>query len=429
MNTKSMNITTILMTTNTKNSKSKNIIKNYKTVIIVALFIISVSLIIYLCLQNYQKFFDFIHTVISILQPIIYGIVLAYLMSPICNFLYDKLEISFSKRLSKEKSEKYSHVLSVALSVVILICIILLFLLLILPQLISSITGFINQLPQHINTLEKFTNNVVDYINFNLPSEMKSNINNYIDMFTRYITNILPNFSSLLNDFSNYLYNFALTIFNFIIGIIVTAYCLDKKTVFSLQFKKILFAFFSKETAITIIDKFHEANEIFLGFLVGKLIDSLIIGIICFFGVLLMRMPYPILISVIIGVTNIIPFFGPFLGAIPCSIIILLENPIQCVYFLIFIFLLQQFDGNILGPKILGDTTGVTSFWVLFSILLFGGLWGIVGMVIGVPLFALIYNFIKEVIDNKLKKKDLPIAAYKYSNPEKIIESEPKGDD
>ena len=180
------------------------------------------------------------------------------------------------------------------------------------------------------------------------------------------------------------------------------------------------------------LERAENANHIFLSFLVGKIIDSAIIGVICFFGVLFLGIPNPLLIAVIIGVTNIIPFFGPFIGAIPCVILIALETSLlKALYFTIFIFLLQQFDGNILGPKILGDSTGITSFWVLFSILLFGGLWGVVGMIIGVPLFVVIYNILKEYTNFRLEKKGLPTQAYFYEDTKdlKPKPEEEKADD
>ena len=150
-----------------------------------------------------------------------------------------------------------------------------------------------------------------------------------------------------------------------------------------------------------------KSNEIFGGFIIGKIIDSLIIGVICFIGLSILNMPYTMLVSVIVGVTNVIPFFGPYIGAIPSTILIALEDPMKGVYFLIFILVLQQFDGNILGPKILGNTTNLSSFWVLFAILLFGGVFGIVGMVIGVPVFAFIYQLIREWVLDRLEEQKL----------------------
>ena len=165
-------------------------------------------------------------------------------------------------------------------------------------------------------------------------------------------------------------------------------------------------------------------HKVFGGFIIGKIVDSIIIGILCFLGLSVMNMPYTLLVSVIVGVTNVIPFFGPFIGAIPSALLILLVSPIQCLYFLIFILVLQQFDGNILGPKILGDTTGISSFWVLFSILLFGGLLGFVGMIVGVPIFAVFYRLLGDFINGLLEKKDLPVQTSQYDNLETVEEKD-----
>lgn len=412
---------------NTKKSDSNNSNPNYKFIIRSILVIISFGIVLYFCLSNYQYFLDFIGKVISILQPIIYGIIFSYLMTPIYNRIYRLFDNLFKKKLSEEQSKKWSKTLAITLSMIILILIILLIIMLIIPQLIASITGFIERAPQYLRTLSEELQNIISFINIRLPNTYQNYLENYASNFIQYLSNnLLPSMSMIINNFSTYVINLARSIFNFVIGLIVTIYCLDKKDLFSLQFKKLLFAYAPKNIAYNIIERTREANKIFLGFLVGKIIDSFIIGIICFFGLVILNIPYPLLISVIIGITNIIPFFGPFLGAVPCFLIILLEDPIKALYFLIFIFLLQQFDGNILGPKILGDRTGVSSFWVLFSILLFGGLFGIVGMIIAVPLFVVIYNLITELINIRLKKKGLPIKAYYYEKPIDLVEDKNK---
>ena len=195
-----------------------------------------------------------------------------------------------------------------------------------------------------------------------------------------------------------------------LIGIIVSVYVLMSKEKFIGQGKKMLYAVLKPHFANNVLTVLRQSNRIFGGFISGKLIDSLIIGIICFIGLYFMKTPYTVLVSVIVGVTNIIPFFGPFIGAVPSAFLVLISdsggiNIMGCIYFLIFILALQQFDGNILGPKILGDSTGLSSFWVLFSILLFGGLFGVLGMVIGVPLFAVIYDIVKKFICASLRKK------------------------
>ena len=196
-------------------------------------------------------------------------------------------------------------------------------------------------------------------------------------------------------------------ILNFIIGMIVSIYVLFSKEKFMCQAKKLVYAIFRPTKANLILHVGSKSNEIFGGFIIGKIIDSAIIGVLCFIGLSILNIPYTLLVSVIVGVTNVIPFFGPYIGAIPSALLIFLADPVKGVYFVIFIILLQQFDGNILGPKILGNTTNLSSFWVLFAILLFGGVFGIVGMVIGVPVFAFIYQLIREWVLDRLEEQKL----------------------
>lgn len=211
---------------------------------------------------------------------------------------------------------------------------------------------------------------------------------------------------------------------NILIGMIVMVYFLNMKDTLCAQSKKILYGLLRVKDANRIIGEVRFAHSVFGGFITGKLLDSLIIGIMCFFAMKFLKMPYVLLVSVIIGVTNVIPFFGPFIGAIPSAFLILLVSPMKCLYFLIFILVLQQFDGNILGPKILGGSTGLPSFWVLFSILLFGGLFGFVGMVIAVPAFAVIYRSVSAYIRGALVKKNLSGRTEDYMELDYIDEEE-----
>ena len=205
-------------------------------------------------------------------------------------------------------------------------------------------------------------------------------------------TSLVPNVSTVISGLSSGLLSVVLALKNILIGVIVMVYLLNIKETLSAQGKKIIYSVLPLRMANQFIEELRFVHRVFGGFITGKLLDSLIIGIICFVCLNWMKMPYVLLVSVIVGVTNVIPFFGPFIGAVPSAFLILLVSPMKCLYFLIFIVLLQQFDGNILGPKILGQSTGLPSFWVLFSILLFGGLFGFVGMIIAVPLFAVIYR-------------------------------------
>ncbi len=208
----------------------------------------------------------------------------------------------------------------------------------------------------------------------------------------------------------------ARALWNLVIGLIISIYLLGNKERFLNQLKKMTYAFLTPQAANSLISDARLIDRTFGGFINGKILDSVIIGIICFFCVSIMKLPYPMLISVIIGVTNIIPFFGPFIGAVPCAFLILMVNPWQCLYFIIFVFILQQFDGNFLGPKILGNSTGLSGFWVIFSITLFSGLMGVAGMILGVPVFAVFYSLMRRKINNNLEQKGMPTDSAQYAN-------------
>ncbi len=204
------------------------------------------------------------------------------------------------------------------------------------------------------------------------------------------------------------------SIWNIVLGLIVSIYLLIDKEKFFAIGKKIVFAFFTEKKANRILELTHRSNSIFGNFLSGKILDSLIIGILTFIVLTITKMPYSLLISFIIGITNIIPFFGPFIGAIPSAIIILFVSPVKALWFVLIIFIIQQIDGNIIGPKILGDSLGISAFWILFSLLVGGKLFGLIGLIVGVPLFVLVYSIIKDIVENELAKKELPIETKEY---------------
>ena len=221
-------------------------------------------------------------------------------------------------------------------------------------------------------------------------------------------TDLLNRVNDLMSGLTAGVINILTELMNIIIGLIVSAYVLFGKEKFSRQCKKLTYAVFKPSSANMILHLTIKSNDIFGGFIIGKIIDSAIIGVLCFIGLSILDMPYTMLVSVVVGVTNVIPFFGPYIGAVPSAVLILLTDPRMGIYFIIFIIALQQFDGNVLGPKILGDTTGLSAFWVVFSILIAGGLFGVPGMILGVPAFAVIYYIVGMLVDNRLKKKKLP---------------------
>lgn len=338
----------------------------------------------------------------EILKPFLYGVVFAYLLAPLCNKIEEKLFQIFPK--AKTKARRFICFIAIVISLCVAIAVIWLIIMMIIPQVWDSVMKIIQMVPQKLIVV----NNWIEHMLENQPelqayfeefsSQAESNIDSLLNVDT------IQKVQSIINSLSVQLFGVLGVVKNIFLGLLISAYLLGSRKLFGAQAGLILHGVFSDKWAKIIEEEIRYTDKMFNGFLVGKIIDSAIIGLLCFAGTFIMGFEAPAFISVIIGITNIIPFFGPFIGAIPCGLLLLLENPMHCLYFIIFIFVLQQLDGNVIGPKILGNTTGVSSFWVLFAILLFGGMWGVVGMVIGVPLFAVIYDIIRKLVYRGLRK-------------------------
>ena len=338
----------------------------------------------------------------EILKPFLYGVVFAYLLAPLCNKIEEKLFQIFPK--AKTKARRFICFIAIVISLCVAIAVIWLIIMMIIPQVWDSVMKIIQMVPQKLIVV----NNWIEHMLENQPelqayfeefsSQAESNIDSLLNVDT------IQKGQSIINSLSVQLFGVLGVVKNIFLGLLISAYLLGSRKLFGAQAGLILHGVFSDKWAKIIEEEIRYTDKMFNGFLVGKIIDSAIIGLLCFAGTSIMGFEAPAFISVIIGITNIIPFFGPFIGAIPCGLLLLLENPMHCLYFIIFIFVLQQLDGNVIGPKILGNTTGVSSFWVLFAILLFGGMWGVVGMVIGVPLFAVIYDIIRKLVYRGLRK-------------------------
>ena len=338
----------------------------------------------------------------EILKPFLYGVVFAYLLAPLCNKIEEKLFQIFPK--AKTKARRFICFIAIVISLCVAIAVIWLIIMMIIPQVWDSVMKIIQMVPQKLIVV----NNWIEHMLENQPelqayfeefsSQAESNIDSLLNVDT------IQKVQSIINSLSVQLFGVLGVVKNIFLGLLISAYLLGSRKLFGAQAGLILHGVFSDKWAKIIEEEIRYTDKMFNGFLVGKIIDSAIIGLLCFAGTSIMGFEAPAFISVIIGITNIIPFFGPFIGAIPCGLLLLLENPMHCLYFIIFIFVLQQLDGNVIGPKILGNTTGVSSFWVLFAILLFCGMWGVVGMVIGVPLFAVIYDIIRKLVYRGLRK-------------------------
>ena len=338
----------------------------------------------------------------GILKPFLYGAVIAYLLAPLCNKIEEKLFQTFPK--ANRKAKRFICFIAIVISLCVALAIVWMVIMLIIPQVWDSVMKIIDMVPQKITIL----NNWIEHMLENQP-ELQAYFEEFANQAESHINSLLnvdtiQKVQSIINSLSVQVFGVLGVLKNISLGFLISAYLLGSRKLFGAQAGLILHGIFPDKWAEIIEEEIRYTDKMFNGFLVVKIIDSAIIGLLCFAGLSFMGFEAPAFIGVIIGITNIIPFFGPFIGAIPCGLLLLLENPMHCLYFIIFIFVLQQLDGNVIGPKILGNTTGVSSFWVLFSILLFGGMWGVVGMVIGVPLFAVIYDIIRKLVYRGLRK-------------------------
>lgn len=379
----------------------------YNTISVYALIVICCSIIFYFVASQIGSFSEKISILIGILYPFIIGFAIAYLL----NFILKFYEHTILDNVQGSSKLKKGHKRSISLILTYLTAagIFYLFVHFIVPQLIDSIMGLVNDVPMYVDNVTKLFDDVMKETNLSpeYTALIQEQMNKYINIIMDFAKEVIPVVGNTLKMIAS-------SIWNIVLGIIISVYLLIDKEYFFAINRKITCALFSDKMASRIFELTHRTNEIFGKFLSGKIIDSAIIGVLSFVVFSIFKIPYTLLISVIIGVTNIIPFFGPFIGAVPCFVLVLFESPTKAVVFLVLIFIIQQIDGNIIGPKILGDSIGISAFWILFAILVAGELFGFIGMIIGVPLFAIIYSIIKENIEYKLKEKNLPTDTKDY---------------
>ena len=384
---------------------------------------ISLSILFFFILYKMETLGGYLKAAANTLMPFILGCVMAYLIYPMSQGITAYLD-----KVTGGKYKRATLSLGIFAGLAIFLIIIYLILWMLLPQLIDSITSIITGMPVMVDSLSKWIATLLKD-NPSLQKTVDLALENSSLELQNWLTQtMIPKAQEVITQLSASVLSVFWFLFDFIIGIIVCVYVLSSVDKLKRQAKMIVSAIAPKKYVDAIFEISYEMDQCFGGFIRGKLVDSLIIGILCFICTSIMGMPYPVLVSTIVGVTNIIPFFGPFIGAVPGVILILTVNPIQALYFGIFIFILQQFDGNILGPAILGQSTGLGSIWVLFSILIFGDLFGFVGMVIGVPTFAVIYYLISKYVFKRLAGKDMQDMVDDYRNhyPDKRIEREEK---
>jgi len=370
---------------------------------------------LYFMMLHINTIFSGVAAMLGIIRPVLYGAVIAYILNPFVK-TYKRWVIRIMTKKGKVlsgKKERMIDGLTILLAMITGIFLIVILFMMIIPQIVTSIATLADTLPAQ---LDSYYNAMVKRIENNqfLADTIQQLVLQTTVFFDETLTTelipwlkaeLLPNIDTFARPVVDGIAAVINVLYNLVIGLIVAIYLLKSRRIFLAQSKKIVYGIFKKSHADTIVHYVRVSNDMFSGFISGKIVDSAIIGLICFVVMSIMQLPYALLVSVMVGVTNVIPVFGPFIGAVPSAFLILLESPLQALYFIILIVVLQQLDGNVIGPAILGESTGLSAFWVLFSILLFGGIWGILGMLIGCPLFAVIYRIIKDYIAMKLEKR------------------------
>lgn len=364
---------------------------------------ISLSILVFFLLYRFQGVGDVVHELKDILAPFIYGGVVAYLLRPMCNFFEELLVKAFPRKM-----EKTAKTMAIALSLAAGILAVYAVIIMIAPELYNSILSLWYTFPAKINAFldwarEVFGENegIAELLHMfdTSASVMYTNMENWVsETISPYITSIVSGVGSSVTKILQFLYDL-------LIGLFVACYLLASRKKFARQSVLIVRSVLKPRWADMFLNEVIFIDRMFGGFIDGKILDSAIIGLLCYLGCVIFKFPNALLVSAIVGITNVIPFFGPFIGGIPATLLIMIEDPIKGLWFGLFVLALQQLDGNIIGPAILGDRTGLSSFWVLFAIILCGGLWGIVGMVICVPMFAVIYDIVKKLVRRGLNKK------------------------
>ena len=390
-------------------------LNKYIAIAAVAFVTICCCVLFFFLIYRYHGLTAYWQKLVAVLQPIIMGCITAYLLNPVMMFLEKYLLVFFSSRTKTEKkAKKVSRTVATGGALAIFLLLIFLLLDMVIPELITSIQGMATNLPSEINAFVAWSKKTLSG-----DSKLAEMLGSSLVTATSYLeqwlqSDVLPQVNSYIASITTGVISMVKALFNFVIGLVIAIYLLTTKETFIGQGKKIIYAALPPKFGNHVIKTLRVSHKMFGGFISGKILDSAIIGVIAYVGLAALQMPYSLLVAVIVGVTNVVPFFGPFIGAVPGVILIALAEPVKGLYFLIFVFVLQQVDGNIIGPKILGDSTGLSSFWVVFAILVGGGLFGFMGMLLGVPTFAVIYYLIREIVAYVLRRRRLPEGTADY---------------
>ncbi|MBP3684291.1 MAG: AI-2E family transporter [Oscillospiraceae bacterium] len=364
---------------------------------------ISLSILVFFLVYRFQGVGDIFHQLSDILAPFIYGSVVAYLLRPACNW-YEGILVQYLPR----KGKKLASGLAVTLSLITGIFVVYVLIIMIVPQLYSSVLSLWTTLPQKVSQFIAWARDTFgeeENIAQLLHLFDTSTTALYQDLEAWVTTTVGPYISNIVSGVGSSVYKVFMFVYDMLIGLIVACYVLASRKKFARQSVLVVRSLLKPKWADLFLNEVAFVDRMFGGFIDGKILDSAIIGVLCYIGCMIFKFPNALLVSAIVGITNVIPFFGPFIGAVPSTLLIMIEDPIKGLWFILFVLALQQLDGNVIGPAILGDRTGLSSFWVLFAIILCGGLWGIVGMVVCVPMFAVIYDTVKKLVRRGLSKK------------------------
>lgn len=410
-----------------RSDKKAVMIRNtaYFRIGLTAFLVIAASLFLYFLLFHTRSFSNGINWLIRVMSPLIYGLMIAYILNPLMQLCENVIfRLLNSLRVKKIKRSGYYAVRlsSIIISTLTFVFIIYMMFRLLLPQLAESIQSIIDNYPV-------YEQNVMDWVdrNFNGTDNAFTTaewVMSYADQFYEWFTSRLPDVENIVKTATTSILSIIKFLRNVILGYIISIYILASKEILAARFKRVLYGVWSIRTGNAVLHNLHFVDEKFGGFFLGKIIDSFIIGVITYIGCAVLKMPYPALLAVVIGITNMIPVFGPLIGAVPCALLVFVNSPMQALYFAIFIFALQQFDGNILGPFILGNSTGMSGFMVVVSIVICNGIFGIMGAFIGVPLVATLIGFAQAGLRKRMTKRNLPKELSFYDDLESISEDD-----
>ena len=386
-----------------------------------AFLVIAACIVVAQFVTKISDVFEGLGKLVRTLSPVFYGLGIAYILDPVVTRVQKRLEPWLKQRLRQnEKAPGLARGIGILLALALVVLIVWALLAMILPQLLDSLNTIIGNLPDYYETMRSWVSDLIDD-NLEVADFTGEIMERVYEYFTSWLTTtMLPRLQSFVVSLTSSVVSMARALLNLIIGLIISVYLLMGKNKFLSQAKKLTYSLLGEKRGGYFCNICTFANRAFGGFIGGKILDSAIIGFLCFIGMSILRIPYPLLISVIVGVTNVIPFFGPYLGAIPSILLLLVIDPLHALYFIIFIVVLQQVDGNIIGPKILGSSVGINGFWVMFSIILGAGLFGFWGMLLGVPVFVVIYTLINKLIVRKLERSDLPSTVEAYQDLDHI---------